>query len=81
MKKLNLNILGMRGICTLMVFGSHLTGAFNFPWIQTSHNPLRIFLDGHAAVIFFFMLSGYFLLYARFALYIKKNNYVTKQTI
>ena len=60
MKKLNLNIQGMRGVCALMVFGGHVTGAFNFPWLQSSYNPLRIFLDGHAAVIFFFVLSGYF---------------------
>lgn len=80
MKKLNLNILGMRGICILMILESHLTGAFNLPWIQTSHNPLRIFLDGHTAV-FFFMQSGYFY-YTLDSLYtLKKNNYVTKQTI
>lgn len=71
----------MRGICALMVFGNHVTGAFNLPWIQISHNPIRIFLDGHAAVIFIFMLSGYFY-YTLDSLYtLKKNNYVTKQTI
>lgn len=60
MKKRNLNIQGMRGICALMVFGGHATGAFIIPWLQAPHNPFRIILDGHAAVIFFFMLSGYF---------------------
>lgn len=59
-KRLNLNIQGMRGLCALMVFGGHVTGAFNLPWIQDPQNPLRMFLDGHAAVIFFFFLSGYF---------------------
>ena len=61
MKKLNLNIQGARGICTLMVFFGHATGAYNIPWLQNHmNNPLRLLLDGHAAVIFFFVLSGYF---------------------
>lgn len=34
MKTLNLNIQGMRGVCALMVFGGHATGAFNLPWLQ-----------------------------------------------
>ena len=60
MKKLNHNIQGMRGVCALMVFGGHVTAAFDNPWLYSQYNPLRAFLDGHAAVIFFFMLSGYF---------------------
>lgn len=43
-----------------MVFGGHVTAAFDNPWLYSQYNPLRAFLDGHAAVIFFFMLSGYF---------------------
>lgn len=60
MKKLNLNIQGMRGVCALMVFGGHVTAAFDNPWLYSQYNPSRALLDGHAAVIFFFMLSGYF---------------------
>lgn len=61
MKKFNLNIQGARGICTLMVFFGHATGAYNIPWLQNHmNNPLRLLLDGHAAVVFFFVLSGYF---------------------
>lgn len=60
MKKLNLNIQGLRGVCALMVFGGHVTAAFDNPWLYSQYNPLRALLDGHAAVIFFFMLSGYF---------------------
>lgn len=43
-----------------MVFGGHVTAAFDNPWLYSQYNPLRALLDGHAAVIFFFMLSGYF---------------------
>lgn len=60
MKKLNLNIQGLRGVCALMVFGGHVTAAFDNPWLYSQYNPLRALLDGHAAVIFFFLLSGYF---------------------
>ena len=60
MKKFNLNIQGMRGVCALMVFGGHVTAAFDNPWLYSQYNPLRALLDGHAAVMFFFLLSGYF---------------------
>lgn len=50
----------MRGVCALMVFGGHVTAAFDNPWLYSQYNPLRALLDGHAAVMFFFLLSGYF---------------------
>lgn len=51
----------MRGICALMVFSGHVTGAYNIPWFQAhTHHPLHLLIDGSAAVIFFFVLSGYF---------------------
>lgn len=61
MKQFNLNIQGMRGICAMMVFWGHVLMAYNIGWIQDNqHNPLFILMDGRAAVVFFFMLSGYF---------------------
>ena len=61
MKKMNLNIQGMRGICAMMVFWGHVLMAYRIGWIQENqHNPLFLLMDGRAAVVFFFMLSGYF---------------------
>ena len=44
MKKLNLNIQGLRGVCALMVFGGHVTAAFDNPWLYSQYNPLRALL-------------------------------------
>ena len=60
-KKLNLNIQGLRGVCALMVFSGHAFGVYALPWLTAiSDTPFYLPWDGHAAVMMFFALSGYF---------------------
>lgn len=59
--KRNLNIQGLRGILALMVFLGHVLCAYNIPFIINNLNtPVHLFYDGQAAVMCFFVLSGYF---------------------
>ena len=56
-------IQGVRGIATLMVFLSHALGIIPFELkilgYDLNNSPLRIFFGGDAAIIIFFVLSGY----------------------
>jgi peptidoglycan/LPS O-acetylase OafA/YrhL len=53
---------GLRGLAALSVFGSHVFGLIpHNESLLAPHNPLRLFWDGHAAVMLFFVLSGFVL--------------------
>jgi peptidoglycan/LPS O-acetylase OafA/YrhL len=52
----------LRGLAALAVVGQHITGAFNNePAIWMVGSPFFVFINGYAAVVFFFVLSGYVL--------------------
>jgi peptidoglycan/LPS O-acetylase OafA/YrhL len=54
---------GLRGIAALTVIGSHINLDY-FAYIQPMplrNTPLHVFYDGEAAVVFFFVLSGFVL--------------------
>jgi peptidoglycan/LPS O-acetylase OafA/YrhL len=53
----------LRGLAALTVFLGHFWGAkINMPFfVALSKTPLSILLNGNAAVIFFFLLSGFVL--------------------
>ncbi|WP_345107267.1 acyltransferase [Mucilaginibacter panaciglaebae] len=53
----------LRGLAALAVFGGHsIAGIIGLPLlIKLLHTPLSIFINGNAAVMFFFVLSGFVL--------------------
>ena len=53
----------LRGLAALAVFGGHsIGGIISLPLlIKLLHTPLSIFINGNAAVMFFFVLSGFVL--------------------
>src|SRR5262245_41871851 len=52
----------LRGLAALIVFAGHTVIAFNQPaFRQWVGSPLLVFVNGGAAVSFFFVLSGYVL--------------------
>jgi peptidoglycan/LPS O-acetylase OafA/YrhL len=53
---------GLRGLAALTVFFSHVIGLFpGHEAFRVQKTPLHILWDGNAAVVFFFLLSGYVL--------------------
>jgi peptidoglycan/LPS O-acetylase OafA/YrhL len=52
----------LRGLAAIAVFASHamgLTADANYYILTLNHSPVHMFWDGSAAVIFFFVLSGF----------------------
>src|SRR4051812_11697833 len=54
----------LRGVAALFVFFSHFFLIFNineFSVLSLQASPLGVFINGHSAVMFFFVLSGFVL--------------------
>jgi peptidoglycan/LPS O-acetylase OafA/YrhL len=58
-----LQLDSLRGLAALAVFTTHaISGVISVPLlVKIDHTPLSIFINGNAAVMFFFVLSGFVL--------------------